>query len=355
MTDIRLTEEGWQAVIADGFTFENVARLARAYAVYLLGRGGQRAVVGYDTRFLSARFAQRVAEVLVGCGLEVHLAKGYLPTPALAFALRHLGADGGVMVTGGARPAEYAGLVFLDRDGGGLAAEARALLEDRLGQPAPEGQGRLQVLDVRKAYYQALLAPLDLEALRAYSGVVYHETMGGATAGWFSGLVKEAGLGLELRELHAVPDALFYGVVPSPEPQNLFTLTALLKVEQEPTLALIHDGDGSRLGVGLAGGRLLSAEEVAALLVFHLYHKGRRGKVVWPKEGGLVEGVARRLGLEVVRAGPCQEGVLLGGDGTGRLYFGHPQSDGLQAGVLLLELLARRGQGLGALLAGLVE
>ncbi|RMH55821.1 MAG: phosphoglucomutase/phosphomannomutase family protein [Deinococcus-Thermus bacterium] len=365
MAEIQLDSEGWQAVIAEDFTFENAARLARAYAAHLLAQGGRRVAVGYDTRFLSARFAERVAGVISAEGLEVHLAKTPLPTPALSFAVRHLGADGGVMVTGGGRPAEYLGLAFKDREGGPLAPQARAAVEERLQPAASEGKGAYQTFDVRRPYYQALLAHLDREALAAYGGVLYHESLGGATGGWVSGFVKEAGLRLELRELHAVPDALFYGVVPLPEPKSLFTVTTLLRAEQDPAFAVVHDGDGGRLGVVLAGGRRLSSEEVFALLLYHLHQKGLRGRVVSGfGHGGALSRLAGRLGLEFEATSDPAEalqarGALLVGEPSGRFCFGPhlPQSDGLLAGLLLLEMVAQSGQSLGQWLQemGLLE
>ncbi|MCS7195503.1 MAG: phosphoglucomutase/phosphomannomutase family protein [Meiothermus sp.] len=355
MAEIRMDSEGWQAVIAEAFTFENAARLARAYAAYLLEQGGRRVVVGYDTRFLSPRFAERVAGVLSAEGLEVYLAKTSLPAPVLSFAVRHLEADGGVMVTGGGRPAEYLGLAFRDREGASLAPEALAVVGERVQPTALEREGTYQTFDLRRPYYQALLAHLDRESLGAYEGVLYHESLGGATGGWVSGFVKEAGLRLELRELHAVPDVLFYGVVPVPEAKSLFTATTLLRAEQDPTFAVVHDGDGSRLGVVLAGGRLLSAEEVFALLLYHLHQKGLRGRVVSGfGEGGVLGRLAGRLGLEFETASSPTEvlrarGALLAGEPSGRFCFGPhlPQSDGLLAGLLLLEMVAQSGRSLG--------
>jgi phosphomannomutase len=68
-TGIKFGTDGWRAIIGDQFTFDNVALVAQAYAQYLLEHQGRRVVVGYDTRFLANRFAQRAAEVLAANGL----------------------------------------------------------------------------------------------------------------------------------------------------------------------------------------------------------------------------------------------------------------------------------------------
>lgn len=246
----------WRGIIGDDFTFAAVGSLAQSYA-QVMGQG-KRVVVGYDTRFQAAKFAQRAAEVLAANGLEVHLSKSYLPTPALVFATKHLQADGGLMITAGDSPAEYQGVRIISPQG--LALEPS-------GEPGAfdPSQPTIPTFDIRKPYFEHLMGQLDLETLRAYQGVVYHDSLGGAGSGWVAGFVKQARLSLELRELHAVPEVMFYGVRPSLEAKNLFTISTLLKAEEGQTFALITNGDASQVGVVLAGGRFLNAAETARL------------------------------------------------------------------------------------------
>lgn len=355
---IKFGTDGWRAIIGDQFTFENVARVAQAYADYLLEQKGKKVMVGYDTRFMAQRFAQRVAEVLAANGLDVHLAKSYLPTPVLSFAVKHLQADGGVMITASHNPAEYLGFKIKGNYAGAATPALISGVEKHLGaEPKPSGAS-VQSFDVRKAYYDLLASQLDMEALRAYEGVMYHDSLGGAGAGWLAGFVKHAGLKLELRELHAVPDPMFYGVNPEPIPQNQFTVMTVLKAEEDPTFAVVNDGDADRIGAVLAGGSNFNSHQIFAVLLKHLYRKGLTGRVVKTfSTSRLVDKLAHRLGLELVVTPigfkyitdeMLKGGVLIGGEESGGIgVAGHiPERDGLLNALLLLESVVHTGKSL---------
>src|SRR5271167_1652019 len=96
---IKFGTDGWRGMIADDFTYDNVRRVAGAIAAYVLKHedASRGLIVGYDTRFGSQRAAQIVAEILAGAGVPVKLANDYTPTPAISFAVKHLGAAGGVV------------------------------------------------------------------------------------------------------------------------------------------------------------------------------------------------------------------------------------------------------------------
>src|SRR5829696_7449001 len=103
MSTIKFGTDGWRAVIAEDFTFANVERVAQATAIYWKNNPvpgtKQRAVVGYDRRFLSDQFARRTAEVLAGNGFQVTLTSEPTPTPAVSYCVTKEKAVGGVMIT----------------------------------------------------------------------------------------------------------------------------------------------------------------------------------------------------------------------------------------------------------------
>src|SRR5918911_3449442 len=125
---VRFGTDGWRGIIAEDFTFAAVRRTAQALALEMRervgepgpggrgGQGGQGAgerpalVIGYDTRFGSARFADAVAEVLAAHDVHVYLSKGVAPAPAISHAILEQGAHGGVMVTASHNPAAFNGL-----------------------------------------------------------------------------------------------------------------------------------------------------------------------------------------------------------------------------------------------------
>src|ERR1035438_3308103 len=99
--EIKFGTDGWRGIIADDFTFENVRRVAGAIASYVLKHEDPKrgVIIGYDTRFASDRAARAVAEVIAGAGIPVLLSNDYLPTPAVSYNVKKLGAAGGRMGT----------------------------------------------------------------------------------------------------------------------------------------------------------------------------------------------------------------------------------------------------------------
>src|SRR6266496_6746666 len=91
---VKFGTDGWRAVIADDFTFDNVRRVAGAIASYVLKHEdpSRGLIVGYDTRFGSLLFALRAAEVLADAGIPIRLANDYVPAPAISFAVKTQGA-----------------------------------------------------------------------------------------------------------------------------------------------------------------------------------------------------------------------------------------------------------------------
>ena len=93
---IKFGTDGWRAIIAQDFTFDNVARCSQGLVDYLRERGtvDQGLVVGYDTRFLSKEFADTVAGVCAGNGIKVYLSAQAAPTPVISFNVLHHAAAG---------------------------------------------------------------------------------------------------------------------------------------------------------------------------------------------------------------------------------------------------------------------
>lgn len=347
-------------MIGDEYTFENVGRVTQAYATYLREQNAKRVVVGYDTRFMAGKFALYAAQVLAANGLEAHLSKSYLPTPALSYAVKHLEADGGVMITASQNPPEYLGLTLKGPYGGSATPAVVAEVEERLGSEVrTDPAAKIPTFDIRKPYYDFLTRQLDVEALRGYEDPMYHDSMGGAGAGWLAGFVKHAGLRLELRELHAVPDPMFYGVNPEPIPQNQFAIMTVLKAEESRTFAAVTNGDAGGTGAVLAGGTNFNSHQIFAVLLAHLHRKGLTGKVVQAVSvSRLIERLAQGRGLELLTTpvgfehitdAMLQGGVLIGGEESGSISVaGHlPEPDGIYNALLLLESVVTSGKSLG--------
>ena len=138
---IHFGTDGWRAVISEDFTFENVRRVAQALAEYFaeVGRDviSPRIVVGFDTRFLSDRYAVEIARVLAANGLHVDLTVSDAPTPAVSFAVKELNAIGGVMITASHNPPRYNGIKLKAAFGGSALAEDTQRVEQLLDGAGP--------------------------------------------------------------------------------------------------------------------------------------------------------------------------------------------------------------------------
>ncbi len=153
-------------------------------------------------------------------GLKVVLLKGPVPTPLLSFAVRHLQAAGGAMLTASHNPPQYLGVKFKDATGGPIAQEQAKAIEALVPEEAEAREGAYEVLDLKEAYFEALKAHLDLEALARFPGVLYHDGMGGAGAGFLKGFLRHVGLEIPVRPLREEPHPLFHGVNPEPSPRT---------------------------------------------------------------------------------------------------------------------------------------
>ena len=106
--EIKFGTDGWRGIIGDTYTFKNLKILSQAVADYL---GVDKSVaIGFDTRFMSDRFAAIVAEILNNNGIKVLLSDGPTPTPTLSFAVKNRKLDLGLMITASHNPAKFNGI-----------------------------------------------------------------------------------------------------------------------------------------------------------------------------------------------------------------------------------------------------
>lgn len=354
--------DGWRDIIADKFTFNNVARVAQAYADYLNDHKQSKVLVGYDPRFNGDRFARRVAEVLAANGLEVYLSDSYLPTPALSFAVKQLGAGGGVMLTASHNPPAYNGFKLKGPYGGTATQDIYAAVSERVSSISYDdvlafnpAQHSINSLDIRAPYYDALARLIDLEVLAKLEAEVIHDAMGGAGTGWLVGFFNHVGLKLKVRDLHPQADPMFYGVNPEPIPPNLDVAQAYMQDKTEG-IVIATDGDADRLGVVLPGGQFFNSHQIFAVLVQQLASSGQTGQVVKTfTVSRVVERLAASRGLEVSETpvgfkyivdAMLTGDVLIGGEESGGIGVSShlPERDGLANGLLLLEAMAKSGK-----------
>ena len=133
--------DGWRALIAQDYTFENVAKCAQGVAEYINQNDGlpKSIVVGYDTRFLSAQFATRVTQVLVSNGIKVFWIDSPTPTPVITYMITHYGAGGGIIITASHNPYDWNGFKFKSHIGGSASQEIIDQIERYANSANPSG------------------------------------------------------------------------------------------------------------------------------------------------------------------------------------------------------------------------
>jgi phosphomannomutase len=272
-----------------------VIRAAAGLAAYLDAKGDRNGlvVIGYDARHKSADFAQDTAAVLTGAGLRAAVLPRPLPTPVLAFAIRHLGAVAGVEVTASHNPPRDNGYKVYLGDGSqivppadaGIAAEIAAIrtLND---VPRPDaGWDTLDdsVLDAYLARTDAVLAPGSPRTART----VYTAMHGVGKDVLLAAFARAGFPAPALVAEQADPDPDFPTVAfPNPEEPGAMDLAFAKARETNPDLIIANDPDADRLAVavkddGYGDGdgdwRMLRGDEVGALLATHLVHRGAHG------------------------------------------------------------------------------
>ena len=378
---IQFGTDGWRAIISEEFTFENVRCVAQAIAEQIQADAPPDvlplAVVGFDTRFLSDRYAIAVSNVFAANGLGVYLSKSDCPTPALSFAVRNLGAHGGVMITASHNPPRYNGIKVKAAFGGSALPATMQQIEGRIADIQSAGREPLYVepvwqedkvpsagevvrFDPLPTYLNHLRTLVDFAAIANGNLRVAVDPMYGAGRGYIARWLRD--LGVMVAEIHGEMNPGFGGLHPEPIGRNLHSLSALIKKESYD-LGLATDGDADRIGAMDGKGEFVSPHLIIALALRHLVEtKNQRGLVVKTiSTTQLVNRLAERYDLRVEETPVgfnhiCDwmlaEPVLIGGEESGGIsILGHvPEGDGILMGLLLLEIVALAGKPLHVLI-----
>jgi phosphomannomutase len=369
MPTIQFGTDGWRAVIADQFTFANVERVAQATAdSWRTDPLPGTVVIGYDRRFLSDQFARTVAEVFLGNGFKVLLARTPTPTPAVSFAVKKLAAVGGVMITASHNPPSFNGYKLKASYGGpALSADCREVEQKIDASPVRKalttGNAACLVRDLWRSHLAAVRRFVDFQTIARSRLRIAHDAMFGVGAGAFESLLQ--GTSCRVTPLNERHDPLFGGINPEPIPRNYAGSSAFLR-RHPHDFCLVTDGDADRIGAMDGQGRSLSTHQIICLLLEHLLsHRKATGRVVTAlTTTSMTARICAEHGIACVETGVgfkhiTQEmirgGVLLGAEESGGIGFpGHiPERDGILAGMVLLEMLAIRRRPVRELVASL--
>src|SRR5262245_5309367 len=168
ISPIKFGTDGWRAIIADTFTFENLRIAAQATADYLKTlTNTERAVfVGHDVRFLSPKFARIAAEVFAGNGFRVLLLDRAYPTPYVSFEVRRQRLAGGVVLTASHNPPEFNGFKIKAYFGGSATPAITSQVEANLGKtPIRTSTQGIELVSPEHYYFDHVKSLVDWERL----------------------------------------------------------------------------------------------------------------------------------------------------------------------------------------------
>lgn len=359
---IRFGTSGWRAIIADQFTFENVRSVTQAISGYLKQTGhggGEKIIVGHDSRFMGEKFCEVAAEMLKKEGFHVLLCQNPTPTPTISYAIRREKAVGGINFTASHNPPEYQGIKFSTADGAPALPEITEQIENLIENPsAPkeESGGLIEKYDARPNYLDDLKIKINFEAIAAAKGRYAYDALWGTGRGYLDKILRENGLDVET--IHDWRDVTFGGQSPEPGEKHLDELRAAVKA-RKLTLGLATDGDADRFGIIDSNGEFITPNQLIAVLTDYLAESRgwTEGVARSVATSHLVDRVAAKRGLKLYET-PVgfkfigelinKDEIILGGEESAGLSIkGHyPEKDGILACLLAVEAVAVRGAGL---------
>jgi phosphoglucomutase len=361
---------GWRAIIADEFTLANVRLVTSAIASVLNEEAaGGSVIVGYDTRFLSERFAAECATEFAGWGFESYLTARETPTPTLSYAIRTKGARGGINFTASHNPPQYNGMKFSTADGAPALPEVTKKIEERIAEfqsgrarkPERKVSAEALAFDPREDYLNDLGARVDFEKIASARLKLAYDPLWGTGRGYLDEVLRRHGS--QVYTVHDYRDVLFGGHSPEPSEENLDEMRQLV-LDKRLSLGVSTDGDADRFGFIDRDGSFVSANHILALVLDYLCEtrpEWTGGVARSVATTHLLDRVAKRRGRQVYET-PVgfkfigelvnQDKIILGGEeSAGLTVKGHfPEKDGILACLLVIEMVASRGASLGEML-----
>jgi alpha-D-glucose phosphate-specific phosphoglucomutase len=363
---IKFGTDGWRAVISDTFTFNNLRLVAQAIADAILAQhhnGGAEVIIGYDTRFLSDRYAAEVARVMAANGIVAWLTRADTPTPAISYAVVHKRADAGIVITASHNAPRYNGVKLKAAYGGSASPEQARQVESFLerNQERMHGpnlidfdlavqKGRIRKFDPAWAYYEHLATLVDLDVISNGELRVVADPMYGAGRGAFKEILSRSRC--RVHEIRGEMNPGFGGIHPEPMARYLGALSSAIQ-NGLGTVGIATDGDADRVGAVDNNGTYVDAHRIFALVLRYLLEKrALRGSVVRSvSTTRMVDRIAARYGLPLLETPVgfnyiaehmLRGDVVMGGEESGGMsILGHvPEGDGILMGLLLLEVIA---------------
>jgi phosphomannomutase len=343
-----LREYDIRGIVGKTLSAADARAIGRAYALTLAEAHGSRLAVGYDGRLTSPELESALVDGVTIEGMDVvRIGRG--PTPMLYYAAATLDVDGGIMVTGSHNPPDYNGFKFVFQGKSFYGAAIQRLGETALRLGASRGnRGRVQERAIREDYVARLA--------RDYHGdrplTVAWDAGNGATGEVLQDLkVRLPGRHILLNE---TIDGTFPAHHPDPTiPENLVQLQDMVARER-CDLGIAFDGDGDRIGVVDARGRILWGDQLMVVLARDVLSRHPGAPIIGDVKTSqvLFDEIARSGGRPVmaatghslIKAKLAELRAPLAGEMSGHIFFGdgyYGFDDAIYVAVRLLDILSR--------------
>jgi alpha-D-glucose phosphate-specific phosphoglucomutase len=377
---IKFGTDGWRAVISETFTFANLRLVAQAMADFILEEDDvdSSVVIGFDTRFLSDRYAAELARVMAANNIQTWLARADTPTPAVSYAVVNKHATAGIMITASHNAPRYNGVKLKANYGGSASPAQNRRLEYFLERNLETARGpnlmnledairqkRIIKFDPSWAYYEHLSTLVDLDCISSAELRVVADGMYGAGRGVFGEMLARGRT--HVHNIRHEMNPGFGGIHPEPITHHLGYLMSTIR-SGHWDVGLATDGDADRIGAVDARGDFVDPHRIFALVLKYLIEKrGLDGQVVRSvSTTRMIDRLADRHDMQLVETPVgfnhiadqmLRNNFLMGGEESGGMSIkGHiPEGDGILMGLLLLEVMADAGAPLHVLVDELIS
>jgi phosphomannomutase/phosphoglucomutase len=347
-----------RGIVGTQITEADVTLLGRAFGTYMARQGKGRVTLGRDVRPSSDVFRKFLLEGLLSTGMQV-TDLGVCPTPVFYFSIRHLDAEGGIMITASHNPPDYNGFKICNGPDTIFGHEIQRMSQIMDAGEFVRGRGSLDSYDIVTPYRKHILNHIKLERpLRI--GVDAANAVGGPVA---VPLFRE--LGCKVHDLYCEPDGTFPNHEPDPTIlANLQDLIALVKRENLD-VGVAYDGDCDRIGVVDDRGEVVFGDRL--MIIFAREILSRRPGATFISEvkcsKTLYEDIEKRggkaimwkTGHSLIKKKMKEVDAALAGEMSGHMFFADRYfgfDDAIYASCRLLEILSKSGKTIAELLEG---
>jgi phosphomannomutase/phosphoglucomutase len=353
---------GIRGIVGKSITPELALGLGRALGTYE-GKA-KRVLIGHDTRTSSELLEHAFISGVLDSGCNV-TKLGMIPLPTLAFALRNIRSDAGVMITASHNPPEFNGIKFYDADGSAFTSHRDSAIEDLYCQQQftvadYANKGKLdEDREVLEHYLASIVDRVDGRSIRERNLKIVVDAGGGAASHVTPSLLER--LSCTVVKSNCEPDGLFRGRPLEPRPENLSKLQSLVK-QHGADVGVAHDGDADRTAYVDENGNFIQGDRILALLCYYVLKDRPGNTIVTPLiTSSVTDDAASLVKATVVRTAVGEPAVVEKMKETNALIGGEENvglilrdwswaREGPFAVALVLEIMAKMKQSISALL-----